>query len=54
MIPASRELSNSFLLAFPPPAAAGEFFRQEVLPEEVPCVLLTQKERLQEHQKSPE
>ena len=54
MILASRELSNSFLLAFPPPAAAGDFFRQEVLPEEVPCVPLMLKGGLQEHQKSPE
>ena len=40
MILSSRELSKSFLLAFPPPAAAGDLFRQEVLPEEVPCVPL--------------
>ena len=34
---ASRRLYISFLLASPPTAEAGDFFRQEVLPEEVPC-----------------
>ena len=50
---ASRELSISFLLAFPPPAAAGDFLRQEVLPEEVPWVPQKTIRGPSEHQQSP-
>ena len=40
---ASGGLCIIFLLVSPPPTAAGDFFRQGLLPEEVPCVPLTQK-----------